>query len=95
MTAPSQQPTESTRETSGELTRQTRDIDAPLPAVRAVQRLLDPLFVPLVGEHLVGKPERSVTAAGLVIDQAQRPTAGITLRLAATTHLAHLPRSDQ
>ncbi|MGH3845771.1 MAG: hypothetical protein ACRDS0_30765 [Pseudonocardiaceae bacterium] len=39
MTAAGQRPTESTRETSRELTRRMRAIDTPLRAVRAVQRL--------------------------------------------------------
>ena len=59
---------------------------SPRPAVRAIQRLLDPLFVRLAADHLLRQPEQAVVAAGLAIDRLTRAKAGIVTRL-----LAHKP----
>lgn len=61
-------------------------VASPSPGVRTVQRLLDPLFVRLAGDHLLRRPERAVSAAGLVIEELARSRAGIVTRL-----LAHKP----
>jgi len=56
---------------------------SPRPAVRALQGLADPLAGRLEADHLLRRPDALVTAAGLVIDEAERSALGITLRLAA------------
>ena len=53
------------------------------PAVRAVERLLDPLAVRLQGDHLLRDPEQRVREAGLDVELADRRKLGITLRLTA------------
>lgn len=61
---------------------------SPQPAVRMIQRLLDPLFVRLAADHLLRQPEQAVLAAGLAIDRLTRSKAGIVTRL-----LAHKPHN--
>lgn len=56
---------------------------SPIPAVRAVQRVLDPAFVWLAADHLLREPEVAVSAAGLVIDELTRSKGGIVTRLRA------------
>lgn len=59
-------------------------VASPRPGVRRVQAMLDPLFVRLMGDHLVRDPHREVLAAGLDIETLDRSRAGIVLRLTAT-----------
>lgn len=59
-------------------------VASPVMAVRAVQRLLDPLTVRWQGDHLLRDPESVVRAAGLVVHEATRSRAGVVLRLAAS-----------
>ncbi|MFI6770715.1 class I SAM-dependent methyltransferase [Streptomyces sp. NPDC050355] len=51
--------------------------------VRAMQRLIELVTVPLGGEHLTRRPFRHVQAAGLEIEQRDRFKLGIVERLAA------------
>lgn len=59
---------------------------SPRPVVRAIQRLLDPLFVRLAADHLLREPEQAAVAASLTIERLTRSKAGIVTRL-----LAHKP----
>lgn len=58
-------------------------VASPTWGVRAVQRLLNPLLVRLLGDHLLREPETAVRAAGLVIEELTSSRWGIVLRLAA------------
>lgn len=58
-------------------------VASPTRGVRAVQRLLNPLLIRLLGDHLLRKPETAVRDAGLVIEESTRSRWGIVLRLAA------------
>jgi ubiquinone/menaquinone biosynthesis C-methylase UbiE len=51
--------------------------------VRAIQRLLEVVTVPLQGEHFLRRPLRQVQAEGLEIEQRERFKLGLTERLAA------------
>lgn len=51
--------------------------------IQAIQRILDPLFVRVEGDHLLRDPVSSVTRAGLVIDMVRRSRLGLVMRLAA------------
>lgn len=51
--------------------------------VRAVQRLVELVTVPMGGEHLLRRPLRHVQDAGLVIERQNRFKLGIVERLAA------------
>lgn len=63
-------------------------VASPRPIVRGGQRLMEPLFVRLQGDHLLRRPEEQVAAAGLCVDQLLRSAWGITVRLAAHKALA-------
>ena len=58
-------------------------VASPKPAVRRVQRLLEPLMVRFMGDHLLREPDAGVRAAGLVIDELARSKWGIVTRLVA------------
>lgn len=58
-------------------------VASPSPGVRAVQRLLDPLFVRLAADHLLRRPESAVRDAGLIIDKLTRSRGGIVAQLTA------------
>ena len=58
-------------------------VASPSPVVRAVQRLLEPLFLRLAADHLLREPEDAVRRAGLVIEELTRSRAGLVLRLTA------------
>ncbi|MBN9618831.1 MAG: methyltransferase domain-containing protein, partial [Actinobacteria bacterium] len=58
-------------------------VASPNRAIRAVQRLLNPLTVRFQGDHLLRQPEHAVRAAGLLIDELIRAKAGIVTRLTA------------
>jgi ubiquinone/menaquinone biosynthesis C-methylase UbiE len=51
--------------------------------VRAIQRALETVTIPLQGEHFTRRPIRHVQACGLQIEQHDRFKLGITERLAA------------
>jgi ubiquinone/menaquinone biosynthesis C-methylase UbiE len=51
--------------------------------VRAIQRALDVITVPLQGEHFTRRPIRHVQVQGLAIEEHERFKLGITERLAA------------
>jgi ubiquinone/menaquinone biosynthesis C-methylase UbiE len=51
--------------------------------VRAIQRILEVVTVPLQGEHFLRRPLRHVQAEGLEIEQRERFKLGLTERLAA------------
>jgi ubiquinone/menaquinone biosynthesis C-methylase UbiE len=57
-------------------------VRSPLAAVRAVQRLLEPLFLRLEADHLLREPEVQMRDAGLQIEQCERSKLGLVLRLA-------------
>ena len=58
-------------------------VRSPLAPVRAVQRVLEPLFLRLEADHLLREPKRRVAEAGLHIEQCERSKLGLVLRLAA------------
>lgn len=58
-------------------------VASPSPVVRALQRLLEPLFLRLAADHLLREPEDAVRRAGLVIEELVRSRAGLVLRLTA------------
>jgi ubiquinone/menaquinone biosynthesis C-methylase UbiE len=58
-------------------------VRSPLAPVRAVQRVLEPLFLRLEADHLLREPERRVAEAGLHIEQCERSKLGLVLRLTA------------
>ena len=58
-------------------------VASPHPIVRAVQRLLDPLFALLAADHLLRRPETAVRNAGLAIDELARSKAGLVARVRA------------
>ena len=51
--------------------------------VRAVQRVLELVTVPLQGEHMLRRPLRQVQAEGLAIERRERFKLGLVERLAA------------
>jgi SAM-dependent methyltransferase len=51
--------------------------------VRAVQRILEVVTVPLQGEHFVRRPLRQVKAEGLEVERSERFKLGIVERVAA------------
>lgn len=53
------------------------------PPLRAVQRLLETVTVPIAGEHFLRRPYQHVRAAGLDIERHERFKLGIVERLAA------------
>ncbi|WP_236826469.1 MULTISPECIES: class I SAM-dependent methyltransferase [unclassified Blastococcus] len=59
-------------------------VASPLPAIRRVQRLLEPAFLRLAADHLLREPEVAVRAAGLEIEHLRRSKLGIVMRLACT-----------
>jgi ubiquinone/menaquinone biosynthesis C-methylase UbiE len=58
-------------------------VRSPLRAVRAGQRLLDPIMVRFEADHLLREPLDHVRAEGLVVDELERSRLGIVERLAA------------
>lgn len=58
-------------------------VASPSPVVRAVQRLLEPLFLRLAADHLLREPDEAVRRAGLMIEELSRSRAGLVLRLTA------------
>jgi ubiquinone/menaquinone biosynthesis C-methylase UbiE len=58
-------------------------VRSPSRPVRAVQRLLDPLFVRFEGDHLLRDPLDYLSAEGFEIEQVQRSKWGIVERVAA------------
>ena len=58
-------------------------VRSPVAPVRAVQRVLEPLFLRLEADHLLREPERRVAEAGLRIEQCERSKLGLVLRLSA------------
>lgn len=58
-------------------------VAAPHPALRAVQRIVELVSVPLGGEHLRRRPIELVRAAGLRVERHDRFAAGIVERLTA------------
>jgi ubiquinone/menaquinone biosynthesis C-methylase UbiE len=58
-------------------------VRSPLGPVRAVQRLLEPLFLRLEADHLLREPDLRVQEAGLSIERCERSKLGLVLRLVA------------
>ncbi|HEV3093849.1 MAG TPA: class I SAM-dependent methyltransferase [Solirubrobacteraceae bacterium] len=58
-------------------------VRSPLRAVRAGQRLLEPLMVRFEADHLLREPLEHVRAEGFVVDELKRTRLGIVERLAA------------
>lgn len=58
-------------------------VRSPLRLVRAVQRLLDPLFVRFEADHLLREPLEHVRAEGFAVERVERSKWGIVERLAA------------
>ena len=57
-------------------------VASPMPAVRAVQKLLD-FMVPTVGDHLVREPLVALNAVGFEVEQVERLKWGVVERVAA------------
>jgi ubiquinone/menaquinone biosynthesis C-methylase UbiE len=59
-------------------------VRSPLPpVVRAIQRILDPLFVRFQADHLLREPLDHVKAEGLAVERIERSKWGVVERLAA------------
>lgn len=58
-------------------------VASPVLAVRGVQRLLDPLMVRCMGDHLLRESQVVALEAGLVLDELTRSKWGIVARLRA------------
>lgn len=58
-------------------------VRSPLLAIRAGQRLLEPLFLRLEHDHLAREPLDHVPAAGFTVERLERSKLGIVERLAA------------
>lgn len=58
-------------------------VRSPRRLVCAVERLLDPVFVGLMGDHLLREPLDAVRAAGFEVERLERSKLGIVERLAA------------
>ena len=65
-------------------------VRSPSRAVRAVQRLLDPLFVRFEGDHIVREPLEHLRAEGFAVERLERSKLGIVERVAA-----HKPAADR
>ena len=63
-------------------------VRSPLLPVRALQRLLDPLFVHCYGDHLLREPLDHLAAAGFVVERVERSKGGMIERLVARTPAA-------
>ena len=63
-------------------------VRSPLLPVRALQRLLDPLFVHCYGDHLLREPLDHLAAVGFVVERAERSKGGMIERLVARTPAA-------
>jgi hypothetical protein len=58
-------------------------VRSPARAVRAIERLLDPLFVRFEADHLLREPLDYVPSVGFEIDEVLRSKWGIVERLRA------------
>ncbi len=58
-------------------------VRSPVLPVRAIQRLLDPLFVRLEGDHLLRDPLTHLPASGFVVEQIVRTKWGLIERIVA------------
>lgn len=58
-------------------------VRSPRRAVRAVQRLLEPIFLRLEHDHLTREPLEHVRDAGFAVEEVQRSKLGIVERLLA------------
>jgi ubiquinone/menaquinone biosynthesis C-methylase UbiE len=58
-------------------------VRSPMTAVRALERMLEPLFLRLEHDHLTREPLEHLQAEGFVIDDVQRSKLGIVERAAA------------
>ncbi len=58
-------------------------VRSPNPVVRAVQRILDPLFVRFQADHLLREPCDDAEAEGFAVDRRERSKWGIVERLVA------------
>jgi ubiquinone/menaquinone biosynthesis C-methylase UbiE len=58
-------------------------VRSPLRPVRAVQRLLEPLFLRFEADHLLREPDLRVQEVGLSIEHCARSKLGLVLRLLA------------
>jgi hypothetical protein len=58
-------------------------VRSPVRAVRAVQRLLDPLAVRFAADHLTREPLDYLVAEGFEIERVERSKWGIVERVAA------------
>lgn len=63
-------------------------VRSPLLPARALQRLLDPLFVHCYGDHLLREPLDHLAAAGFVIERVERSKGGMIERVVARTTTA-------
>ena len=66
----------------GEL-RLLEHVRSPNPALRGVQRLLDPLFVRLQADHLLREPLDAARSAGFCVRLLERSRLGVMERLVA------------
>ena len=68
-------------------------VRSPLLPVRLGQRLLDPLFLRLEGDHLLREPLEHVEAEGFAIERVERAKLGIVERAAARKPAVGAPAS--
>lgn len=67
-------------------------VRSPIPVVRGVQRLLDPLFVRFEADHLLREPLEPIVAAGFEVLRLERSKLGLVERL--LVHKPGVPRAD-
>lgn len=67
-------------------------VASPLPLIQRVQRLLDPVLVRCMGDHLLRQPQLAAQEAGLVIDQLTRSSGGPSPVSEPTSQLPMHPR---
>ncbi len=58
-------------------------VRSPVPIVRAVQRILDPLFVRFEADHLLREPLEHLEATGFEVERIERSKLGVIERLSA------------
>jgi SAM-dependent methyltransferase len=58
-------------------------VRSPIRAVRAVQRVMEPLWLRLEADHLLREPLEAISAAGLTVERCERSRLGLVERVVA------------
>lgn len=66
-------------------------VRSPNPIIRAIERLLEPMTVRRMGDHLLREPLDQVLAEGLEIEELELHWFGLVERLAARKPVGGLP----